>query len=621
MKSIPFKLLPVAAAVGAVASAAIAAPPAPQVLQGTASVSTAGSVQTITHSANAVLNFRSFNVLAGETVRFVQPNAASTVLNRVLGGGVNIGGTVDSNGRVLFQMNGVVTASGFSLDLGATAVSSLKLGAPLAPRTALAPVVLHGDEVLASLAQGRVLVFAGEGARTAVAASPTGEVVVPPGGSVELADIAWPNIRVEVRAPSDRPLNVSRLLARNAVTGVFGGLFAGPKARVRTGSDEPVMVAFEAFPGPTAGRYASPSLGTMRFIESALREIALGRTLAPASTSSEQPATALAGAARPLADEGTREKETVPAPVLAAAREEIVVASIPSTQVAAVPDTPAALRTGEMSIAGAEPALPVAAGIGELIIAAAEPAAPAAVQISEMNIAAAEPAASVAAEISEMSIAAAQLAVPAIVQVSEMNIAAGVPVEQDPAQINEMSIAAAVPVEPEPARISEASIAAAEPAAAVAVQVSEMNIAAAVPVEPDPAQINEMSIAAVVPAEPEAVQISEASLAAALPSLSAPVQVAAKPVIVLAAAQASSMPAPKVLAASVPVATALPQRAAPAAATISSEPVSAVAEMVADLPLTKRDVWGDSDSTKVAQAAQPRLPAFVMDQKGGIFYL
>src|SRR3972149_752675 len=103
MKSMPFKLLPVAAAVSAVVSGAIAAPPAPQVLQGTASVSTAGSVQTITHSANALLNFQSFNVLPGETVRFVQPNAASTVLNRVLGGGLNIGGVGGFNRGVLLR--------------------------------------------------------------------------------------------------------------------------------------------------------------------------------------------------------------------------------------------------------------------------------------------------------------------------------------------------------------------------------------------------------------------------------------------------------------------------------------------------------------------------------------
>lgn len=77
----PFKLLPVAAAVSAVVSGAIAAPPAPQALQGTASVSTAGSVQTITHSANALLNFQSFNALPGETVRFVQPRLPAFMMD------------------------------------------------------------------------------------------------------------------------------------------------------------------------------------------------------------------------------------------------------------------------------------------------------------------------------------------------------------------------------------------------------------------------------------------------------------------------------------------------------------------------------------------------------------
>ena len=592
MKSMPFKLLPVAAAVSAVVSGAIAAPPAPQVLQGTASVSTAGSVQTITHSANALLNFQSFNVLPGETVRFVQPNAASTVLNRVLGGGLNIGGTVDSNGRVLFQTNSFVTGSGFSLDLGATALSVLKLGAPLTPRTALAPVVRPGDEILASLAQGRVLVFAGKGTRSGISASSTGEVLVPAGGRIELADIAWPNIRVEITAPSDRALNVSRLLTQNSVTGVFGGLFAGPKLRVRTGSDEPVMVAYQALPGLTAGRYASPSLGTMRFIESALREIALGRALAPGSTSSEQPSTALAGVSLPVAHDGAQDQDAVALAALAAVREEIVVASIRSTDVVAVLDGSAGLSSlvpaeiGEMSVAAAEHAALVSAEISETRLAAAEPAAPVAIQVSEISIAAVVPAAPVPAEISEMRVAAIEQAQPVAVQISEM------------------------------------SVAAAEQASPVAAEISEMRVAAVERARPVAVQISEMSVAAAEQASFVSAAVSEASIAAGLPAVRAPTQVAAKPVMVVASAQSWSMPAPKVVnvAASAPASAPVPQRAAPQAAA-SSEPVSAVAEMVADLPLTKRDIWGDSDSTKLARAAQPKLPAFVMDNKGGIFYL
>lgn len=588
----PFKLLPVAAAVSAVVSGAIAAPPAPQALQGTVSVSTAGSVQIITHSANALLNFQSFNVLPGETVRFVQPNAASTVLNRVLGGGLNIGGTVDSNGRVLFQTNSFVTGSGFSLDLGATALAVLKLGAPLTPRTAIAPVVRPGDEILASLAQGRVLVFAGEGTSSGIAASSTGEVLVPAGGRIELADVAWPNIRVEITAPTDQPLNVSRLLAQNSVTGVFGGLFAGPKLRVRTGSDAPVMVASQAFPSPTAGRYASPSLGTMRFIESALREIALGRSFAPGSTSSEQPSTALAGVASPVAHDGAQDQDTVALAAPAAAREEIVVASIRSTDVVAVLDGSAGLA----SLVPAE--------IGEMSVAAAEPAAPVAVQVSEISIAASVPAAPVSAEISEMRIAAVERAQPVAVQVSEMSIAAAEHAVFVSAEIGEMRLAAA------------------EPAAPVAVQVSEISIAAVERAQPVAVQISEMRVAATEQASLVSAAVSEASIAAGLPAVSAPSPVAAKPVIVVASAQSWSMPAPKVVivAASAPASAPAPQRAAPQAAA-ASESVSAVAEMVADLPLTKRDIWGDSDSTKVARAAQPKLPAFVMDSKGGIFYL
>ena len=68
-------------------------------VQGQASIVTQGQQMTISNSANAVLNWQSFSIGAGSSVRFEQPSASSQVLNRVLGrDATQIAGRLSSNG-------------------------------------------------------------------------------------------------------------------------------------------------------------------------------------------------------------------------------------------------------------------------------------------------------------------------------------------------------------------------------------------------------------------------------------------------------------------------------------------------------------------------------------------
>jgi len=119
-------------AVSLLAATIIAAPPAAlanplggQVAGGQATIQGQGtSTVTVTQgSQNAIINWYTFNIGAGEKTQFIQPNAGSIALNRVTGGqGVStIYGTLTANGRV-FLINpdgimigpgGVVNAAGF----------------------------------------------------------------------------------------------------------------------------------------------------------------------------------------------------------------------------------------------------------------------------------------------------------------------------------------------------------------------------------------------------------------------------------------------------------------------------------------------------------------------------
>ncbi len=101
-------------------SPADAGPDGGSVAAGSAGIRQQGAVTTITQSTDrAMINWRSFNLGAGETVRFIQPSATSITANRVVGGDgpSSIYGTLTANGRVfLINPEGVLFGYGAVID-------------------------------------------------------------------------------------------------------------------------------------------------------------------------------------------------------------------------------------------------------------------------------------------------------------------------------------------------------------------------------------------------------------------------------------------------------------------------------------------------------------------------
>ena len=111
-------------------SAAFALPTGGQVAAGGASLSTGpGSLTVNQSSQNAVINWQSFNIGSGEAVRFVQPNASSVALNRVLGPDPSsIFGSLSANGKVfVVNPNGVLFAPGSQVNVGGLVASTLNI--------------------------------------------------------------------------------------------------------------------------------------------------------------------------------------------------------------------------------------------------------------------------------------------------------------------------------------------------------------------------------------------------------------------------------------------------------------------------------------------------------------
>src|SRR5215470_3291765 len=93
-----------------------AAPLGGTVVGGSATISSPSPTTLIINqtSQNAIINWNTFNIGTGETVRFIQPNSSSISLDRVTGVGVStINGTLTANGNVfLINPYGVLIGSG-----------------------------------------------------------------------------------------------------------------------------------------------------------------------------------------------------------------------------------------------------------------------------------------------------------------------------------------------------------------------------------------------------------------------------------------------------------------------------------------------------------------------------
>ncbi|MFZ2873254.1 MAG: filamentous hemagglutinin N-terminal domain-containing protein, partial [Phycisphaerales bacterium] len=100
--------------IGLAASPAAAGPQGEKVARGAVRFERQGALTTITASRNAIINYRSFDIAPGETVRFIQPDAASRVLNRIQGPApTRIDGSLTANGRVyIVNPAGVVFGAG-----------------------------------------------------------------------------------------------------------------------------------------------------------------------------------------------------------------------------------------------------------------------------------------------------------------------------------------------------------------------------------------------------------------------------------------------------------------------------------------------------------------------------
>ncbi|MBS0447963.1 MAG: filamentous hemagglutinin N-terminal domain-containing protein [Proteobacteria bacterium] len=190
---------------------------------GQARVSTSGNTMTVTNTASAILNWQSFNIGAGSSVRFQQPNASSKVLNRVTGTDPSsIFGSLTSNGSVwLLNPNGVLFGKGARVDVGSLVASTLDLsdadwlagryGLTTGPGDKGAGVTNLGD--LQTAFGGRIALLGDDVTNEGSIDASGGQVLLAAGKSIDLVDTGTPNLAVHVQAPAGQVLNLGTLIA------------------------------------------------------------------------------------------------------------------------------------------------------------------------------------------------------------------------------------------------------------------------------------------------------------------------------------------------------------------------------------------------------------------------
>ena len=214
--------------------AARANPSGGSVASGSASFAVNGKTLTITNTPGAIINWQQFSIQKDEITRFVQQNAASAVLNRVVGQNPSlILGRLSSNGRVfLINPSGIAFGQGAVIDVAGFAASTLNINDAdfVSGRMRFlgsgAEGKLSNAGTIRTAEGGHVYLIAPnvENQKGGVITSPKGEVVIAAGKTVELVNSRTPELRVEFVAPDNQAVNAGEMVAASGSIGIYGTL-------------------------------------------------------------------------------------------------------------------------------------------------------------------------------------------------------------------------------------------------------------------------------------------------------------------------------------------------------------------------------------------------------------
>jgi filamentous hemagglutinin family protein len=214
------------------APAGWANPTGPRVVHGQAAFQNQGATLNVTNSNGAIINWQRFSIGRGETTRFNQPSASSSVLNRVQGSDPSqLLGTLSSNGKVfLINPSGILVGQGAKIDVAGFVASTLNLSdanfragkMEFEATPGAGKVENRGDIVTPT--GGRVYLVGAEVGNKGLIQAPQGQVVLAAGDKVRLEDSSTPGVTVEITGARNRATNLGRIVAESGEVGVVGAM-------------------------------------------------------------------------------------------------------------------------------------------------------------------------------------------------------------------------------------------------------------------------------------------------------------------------------------------------------------------------------------------------------------
>ncbi len=207
-------------------------PTGAQVVNGSASISQTGKLLTVTNSNGAIINWNTFSIGAGETTRFNQASASSSVLNRVLANNPSVLlGTLSSNGRVwLVNPSGIMVGQGARIDVGGFIASTLNVRNEdfLAGRLNFGATPnagkIENSGQITTPSGGSVYLIAPAVTNNGVINAANGEVLLAAGQTVQLLDTGTPGVKVEITGTEGSATNLGQIVSEAGRIGLAGVL-------------------------------------------------------------------------------------------------------------------------------------------------------------------------------------------------------------------------------------------------------------------------------------------------------------------------------------------------------------------------------------------------------------
>lgn len=243
---------------------AFALPTGAQVAAGQATLTRPNAnTLNIQNTPGAIINWQQFNIGAGESVRIQQQNAASAILNRVVGGEASkILGQLSSNGRVfLINPSGIVFGQGARIDTAGFIASTLNISDAnfLAGKFSFEGSHKNGiknEGAIKSL--GEIILIAPKIENSGILQTEGGDIILAAGQKVTITNLANPEVQVEIRAPDNEIVNLGRILSNGGAIAMFASRLrhsgeinatraeAGPGGRITLRGEDELVVTPEA---------------------------------------------------------------------------------------------------------------------------------------------------------------------------------------------------------------------------------------------------------------------------------------------------------------------------------------------------------------------------------------